>query len=148
VESDGRVLGFLRVIDGLRGTLPCETILKTKGISTSHIDALRTNGYRVYEVGKYALHADLNPAELKLVRNALFLWLKQSHLSDPSTLEKTVFIIDVSSAIHERGYNKMFGARTIDRAAFSPPLASPDALMEVDARTLLRNLDRILKASE
>ncbi|MBL7542753.1 MAG: hypothetical protein JNL11_03005 [Bdellovibrionaceae bacterium] len=147
VESaEGKLVGFLRVIDGNRGSLPAEEILKSKQIETAYFTALRNANYRIFEIGKYSLSFDLNSAELRKVRNAIFKWLIDSYMHDNRTLEKTIFIIDVSSPIHERAYRNLFGTRKVDQKYFQPELSYPDAILEVSGKNLFMHLQKILSS--
>ena len=143
VETSEKLVGFLRVVDGNRGVLPAEQILEAKQIKSSYFDELRSTGFKIFEIGKYALDPSLNPKELKLVRNALFQWLLDSYIKQD---DKIVFIIDVGSIMHERAYRNMFGATRVEQKYFEPALNSPDFILQVDGKTLRERLQKIIQS--
>jgi hypothetical protein len=142
-NSDGHLVGFLRVIRGDTGDLPAEKILAAKNVKTEYFKEKRKRG-KIYELGKYFLSEDLSPDDLKLVRNYLFKWLTDNY----STSYLDTYIIDVGSAAHERAYRTMFGTVKVDRKNFDPPLESPNAILEVDGYTLRNRLYKLIKENK
>ncbi|MGZ3770978.1 MAG: hypothetical protein ACXVCP_15435 [Bdellovibrio sp.] len=147
VELEGKLVGFLRVIDGNNGELPEEKTLKSKRIQCDYFQQLRDSGYRIFELGKYTLSKELNPSERKKVRNALFKWLLNTYyLNQGPNRDKIIFIINVRDKIAERAYKRDFGATNIDAEFFHPELVSPHADLEVPAHTLYLRLSKIIES--
>jgi hypothetical protein len=141
VSKEGRKVGFLRVYNGTNHYTPSELILNQKEIRTDFFMNYRRQNFRILELGKYFLEADLSSTDRAAARSELFKWLVENYLNDSSeVLEKTLFVIDVSSLVHARAYKKMFGAEIVDASNFNPPLASVDFIMTVKASTLKQRL--------
>ena len=138
--------GFLRVYSGTARGMPAELLLKEKNIQTSVFDRYRSQGYELFELGKYFLSSDLNPVEIKNVRAAIFKWLIKTYLNDKKVYAKRLYFIDVSSPVHARAYKAMFGAKEIDRKLFEPALDPVDSILFVDPMTLRDRLEKIINA--
>lgn len=158
-ETKNDLKGFLRVHDGTdyrklgidtaqtesSFEMPSESLLAVKGIKTQVFDDYRSQGYQIFELGKYYIDPDLSPNQLKFVRNELFKWLIKNYLISGSTAsDKVVFVIDVGSKVTARAYRILFGARELSIDLFMPALKSPDSILVVDQKILLERLQKII----
>ncbi len=146
------VVSLLRVVDGNKRfneqdeyRLPAEKAFASKDVDTDVFDDLREDGWELFELGKYFVARSLKPGMRKEARNQIFEWLIRNYL-EPAVASgtKRMFVIDVGSKVHEDAYRLMFKAKSLDRRSFSPPLPETDAIMLVDAETLMIQLKAII----
>lgn len=160
-NNKGDLIGFLRVFDGteykrLRQNpaswkeyygpiLPVEFSFQQRGITTSFFQKLRKEDRHIFEIGKFFIEEDLNPTNKKTVRKTLLRFLKEFYLNPDYLLfkDKVTFVIHVGSEVHQKAYQRAYGAKVLKDPDLERQLKPDEALLVVDLKTLSEKLSGI-----
>lgn len=124
-----------------------EISFQEQNIQTQVFEKWRDEGYQIFQIGKLITKQseDVLPEENLKARNLLLRWLLDNYC-DPQKMisKKVMFIMDVDTAIHQRTYGLLFGAKPIEENLFQPPLQKPLAILYVDLPTLREKLLKLV----
>lgn len=156
--NNGDLIGFLRVFDGTEykklkpeaeswkeyyePLLPVEFIFQQRNIKTSFFNNLRQENGHIFEIGKFFINEELNSENKKIVKKALLRFLKEIYLKPEYLIfkDKVNFIIHVGSVIHQKAYERNYGAKVINDPELNNQLKPGEALLMVDIKTLTEKL--------
>jgi len=120
---------------------PTEKIAAQQGQKIPFYEAMRDQGYIIFQIGKFSIDAKASEADRDMTKKLLLSWLKQNYLdSNRLKYEKVIFVFNVDSAAHKKLYELDFGAIEVNREENYSHWPTNESLLYVDIKTLFENL--------